>query len=68
MSKCCEICENKFDVYPSGAGRKECRSKGRSINCSGENNPNYGNRWSDEKRLNFSEYHQRYRKELDCLG
>lgn len=68
FSKCCEICENKFDVYPSGAGRKycskECRSKGRSINCSGENNPNYGNRWSDEKRLNFSEYQKSISSEI----
>jgi hypothetical protein len=58
----CMECGNKFKVRPSaikrGRGKfcsDKCKYAWREKNYIGENNPNYGNRWSDEKKKEFSE-------------
>jgi len=59
LIKTCSICDNTFETYPSVDRKtcsKECRSKHTSINQSGKNNPNYGNKWNDEQRKNLSDY------------
>lgn len=54
IEKECQICHNTFRVYPSGMARKtcskECSYKLQSIRNRGENNPNFGNKWTDEQR------------------
>ena len=57
--KNCPICGTEYETYPSIDRKtcsKECRSKYTSITQSGKNNPNYGNKWSDEQRKKLSDY------------
>jgi hypothetical protein len=58
----CIECGEKFKVKPSviknGGGKfckKRCWYDWKSKNIIGDKNPNYGNRWSDEKKKKFSD-------------
>lgn len=48
MIKHCVICEKEYKTYR--INQKTCSRKCMSINQTGCNNPNYGNKWSDEQR------------------
>lgn len=58
----CPICEKEYERYPSSLTKtcsKECKYKKQSEDLKGENNPNFGNKWTDEQKKNQSENHKK---------
>lgn len=53
----CPVCGIEYETYPSNP-KKTCSKKCMGINQTGENNPNFGKKWSDEQRQRASEYQQ----------
>lgn len=59
IKKECPICGKVFETYPSVnkiTCSKKCSSERLKETMKGENNPNFGNRWTDEQRRCFSDY------------
>lgn len=48
MFKLCPICLTEFKTYDKS--QKHCSKKCMGISQKGKNNPNYGNRWTDEQK------------------
>ena len=53
--KICPICNKEFKTYPNNE-KKTCSRICMGKNQLGENNPNFGNKWTDEQKRNLSEY------------
>lgn len=67
ISKDCPVCGVKFEVYPSKISQNTCSRNCSRIFYSGENNPNFGKKWSQEKKetqslIVKSTVDQRYRE------
>lgn len=52
LMKQCSVCSKEFKTYKEN--QKTCSKTCMGINNRGENNPNFGNRWSEDKKLNLS--------------
>lgn len=52
MIKQCPVCSKEFKTYFKK--QKTCSKTCMGINNRGENNPNFGNHWSEDKKLNLS--------------
>ena len=55
FEKECPICKCIFETYPRRPSRT-CSKKCMGIYQRGENNPNYGNSWSEEQRKHLSDH------------
>lgn len=64
-TKECIICGTEYHTYREN--QQTCSKKCMGINQSGENNPNYGNKWSQEQREHLSNYKKSISEEISEL-
>ena len=55
MVKVCPICQKEFKIFTCQEHRKTCSRKCMGVFRTGENNPNYGNKWNEAQRAAASE-------------
>ena len=53
-TKQCPICNTEYRTYRET--QRTCSNKCKHVYQVGENNPNYGNKWSEEQRKNLSDH------------